>query len=157
MRHFDNFAAWLIRKGVERQPDEIISRDGEAYLQRWHLIPKNRFCNIYLHRFSRSDHDAPHDHPWASATLVLKTGYLERLARGYRWCAPGGLYFRRSVTTHQVVLTQKSGDELLPVWTLFITGPKVRDWGFHCPKGFVPWQEFVNPTNSGEIGPGCGE
>lgn len=43
------------------------------------------------------------------------------------------------------------------VWTLFLTGPKVRTWGFWCPKGFVPWFDFVKPEASGEVGRGCGE
>jgi hypothetical protein len=45
----------------------------------------------------------------------------------------------------------------MPAWTLFITGRRVRDWGFHCPKGWVPWQEFTDPTDSGRVGKGCGE
>ncbi len=41
-------------------------------------------------------------------------------------------------------------------WSLFITGRKVRTWGFWCPQGFVPWHEFVDQTDSGNIGRGCG-
>jgi hypothetical protein len=44
-----------------------------------------------------------------------------------------------------------------PCWTLFITGPRVRSWGFHCPGGWVPWQRFTAPDDAGAIGPGCGE
>ena len=44
-----------------------------------------------------------------------------------------------------------------PAETLFITGPRVREWGFACPKGWVPWQEFVAPSDKGQIGRGCGE
>ncbi len=44
----------------------------------------------------------------------------------------------------------------LPVWTLFITGPRVRDWGFHCPSGWRRWQDFVAETPDGNtVGPGC--
>lgn len=42
-------------------------------------------------------------------------------------------------------------------WSLFITGPNVRTWGFACPKGWVSWQQFVEPERPGEVGRGCGE
>jgi hypothetical protein len=44
-----------------------------------------------------------------------------------------------------------------PAETLFITGPKVRDWGFHCPNGWVHWRDFVANDGIGAIGRGCGE
>jgi hypothetical protein len=51
----------------------------------------------------------------------------------------------------------RSHSRELPALTLFITGPKVREWGFHCPQGFVHWRDFVHPDDPGGIGPGCGE
>jgi hypothetical protein len=33
----------------------------------------------------------------------------------------------------------------------------VRDWGFHCPQGWVPWRKFVAADNPGAVGRGCGE
>ena len=36
-------------------------------------------------------------------------------------------------------------------------GRKVREWGFHCPRGWKVWTSFVDMTNTGAIGPGCGE
>jgi hypothetical protein len=42
-------------------------------------------------------------------------------------------------------------------WSLFITGPRRREWGFWCPKGFVHWKKFVDMKNPGEVGPGCGD
>ncbi|WP_165421915.1 hypothetical protein [Pseudoxanthomonas winnipegensis] len=41
-------------------------------------------------------------------------------------------------------------------WTLFLFGPKRREWGFHCEgKGWVPWQEFTAAGKPGEVGKGC--
>lgn len=49
----------------------------------------------------------------------------------------------------------------VPCWTIFITGPKVREWGFWCGQRFVPWRIFTgsdhNVTGVGSIGAGCGE
>ena len=44
-----------------------------------------------------------------------------------------------------------------PFMTLFITGPKIRDWGFWCDKGtrFVPWEKFTKNGVPGERGSGC--
>lgn len=41
--------------------------------------------------------------------------------------------------------------------TLFITGPRIREWGFHCPKGWVHWKKFCAVDQPGQIGSGCGE
>lgn len=43
----------------------------------------------------------------------------------------------------------------LSAWTIFIMGPRLRTWGFHCPKGWVPWYKYVNKDNKGLVGPGC--
>jgi len=38
-----------------------------------------------------------------------------------------------------------------------MTGPRVREWGFHCPNGWRHWKDFVSQENKGEQGVGCGE
>lgn len=43
-----------------------------------------------------------------------------------------------------------------PCWTLFIAGKWQRDWGFHCPKGWVFWRDFVDESGDG-VDRGCGE
>lgn len=41
-------------------------------------------------------------------------------------------------------------------WTLFVFGPTLREWGFHCPeRGWVRWQEFTAAGKPGEVGRGC--
>ncbi len=32
-----------------------------------------------------------------------------------------------------------------------------RNRGFHCPNGWVPWQEFTAGENGELVGKGCGE
>jgi hypothetical protein len=40
-------------------------------------------------------------------------------------------------------------------WTLFITGPVVRRWGFHCERaGWVHWEDFT-ADGGATIGKGC--
>lgn len=65
----------------KRPPDKIIGEDHDPYLLRWHLIPRNKFFNIYLHKFMRSDDDrALHDHPWSwNISLLIKGAYIEHM------------------------------------------------------------------------------
>lgn len=140
---------------ASRQPDFIIGKPGDDYLQRWFVIPRNRFFNVYLHRFLRSDDDrALHDHPWLNASFLLDGEYVEHtIPQGginvrTRYVA-GDIRLRGARSAHRVELTNG------PCWSLFITGPRVREWGFHCPAGWRHWTEFVSRHNSGEIGPGC--
>jgi hypothetical protein len=45
---------------MKRAPDQVIGGRERPYMLRWYLIPRNRFCNIYLHHFLRSDDDRAH-------------------------------------------------------------------------------------------------
>lgn len=139
---------------IARKPDFIIGKPDNPYLLRWYLIPRNKVFNIYLHKFLKSDDDrALHDHPWIfNLSLIIKGKYLE-----YK---PGGIvknrhrfipYLRIGEAPHRVVLINNQ-----PVWTVFITGLVVREWGFYCPSGWKHWKEFTKKTDNGnETGKGC--
>ncbi|MPZ58464.1 MAG: hypothetical protein GEU91_18620 [Rhizobiales bacterium] len=152
-------ANWLLLRlsllAHRRPPDQVIGREGDDYLRRWYLIPRNRWCNVYLHHFLRSDDDrALHDHPWWNLSFLLAGSYVEHTisAGGINVRAlrrAGDFKFRTARSAHRVELVDG------PCWTLFLTGPRLRDWGFHCPNGWVPWQRFTDSTNSGRVGPGC--
>jgi hypothetical protein len=133
-----------------RKPDVVI---GDSYLQRWHLVPRNRLLNVYLHRFTGSDDDrALHDHPWPSMSLLLRGGMTEhfRTPGGERWRTLPWLrpVFRRAEFAHRLALRHG------PAWTLFITGPKVREWGFLCAGGWRHWSAFTDETGQ-RVGRGC--
>lgn len=145
----------LMQRTQSRPPDFIIGGADNPYMRRWWVIPRNRFFNVYLHEFLRSDDDrALHDHPWWNCSLLLFGEYTEHtIAAGginhrsiYR---AGDLKFRRAGYAHRVELHAGS------CWSLFITGPVVRGWGFHCPNGWRPWKEFVDGRDNGAIGRGC--
>jgi hypothetical protein len=159
MKAPDRIVKWIagrmLRMEREWRPDFIIGKPGDDYMRRWFVIPRNRFFNVYLHRFIRSDDDrALHDHPWMNCSLLLQGEYTEHtipqggIHQRKRYVA-GDLKFRGPRSAHRVELTAG------PSLSLFITGPRVRDWGFHCPAGWRRWQDFTAPHNSGEIGPGC--
>jgi hypothetical protein len=155
------FAAFLLPRLVgrafRREPDLVVGHVSDPYLWRWWLIPRNRFVNVYLHRFMRSDDDrALHDHPWWSFSLCLFGEMLEHtIARGgihrKRLIEAGDVRFRSATFAHRL--------ELAPgeiCWTLFITGPVMRTWGFHCTDRWVHHLRFADPLVPGKPGPGCG-
>lgn len=167
----------ITKAGMEDRP----------YLKRWWIIPRNGVFNIYLHQILRSDDDrALHDHPWWNASIILKGGYVEitpptrddlhwlaasgftvdtssQVARDLaamgrpfvrRVRKAGSIVFRKATAAHRLEIERGVAE---CAWTLFITGPRIRTWGFLCPQGFVPWQDFVDNANTGAVGRGCGE
>ena len=141
----------LLTIAVRRPPDVIIGGHDAPYLRRWHLIPRNPVFNIYLHAFARSDDDrALHDHPWHNLSLLLCGSYVEHTPTARHRRAKGALVLRGPRAAHRIAL------DAGPCWTLFITGPRLRAWGFHCPQGWRHWQDFTNAADGGStIGKGC--
>ena len=130
------------------KPDEEICGD---YMHRWYLIPKNRWLNVYLHRFQEPDPGRDlHDHPWWSLSIVLKGRYVERFSMDGETHTrtvgglTGFLRLRRPTTRHAIAWVSPGG-----CWTLFITGPKVREWGFHTTGGWVHHSTYDDPPASG--------
>jgi len=135
---------------MQRDPDFII---GDNYLRRWWVVPRNESCNVYLHEIRQSDDDrALHDHPWANRSLIIAGSYHEHTPDGVFVRKAGDVVDRSADALHRLVV-----DADQPVISLFMTGPVVREWGFACPKGWVPWRDFVDARDSGQIGRGCGE
>lgn len=140
---------------MRRPPDFTIGGAERPYMHRWFVIPRNRLFNIYLHRIVRSDDDrALHDHPWANCSLLLDGSYFEWLPRRHpykfgdavvlRRRGAGSLVFRRARSAHRLELAEGAA-----VISLFVTGPRVRVWGFFGPQGWVPWQQFTDPDDPG--------
>jgi hypothetical protein len=172
MRLIERIAATLIGRALAREPDQVIGGQADPYLRRWWLLPRNPVRNVYLHQFLRSDDDrALHDHPWLfNASWLLQGSYVEHTI------APGGVHVRTrreagalklrfGPAPHRVELEHQRidvprlgicGHFERSCWTVFITGPRVRTWGFHCPEhGWVHWRRFTDPDDPGRTGPGC--
>lgn len=135
---------------MHRKPDFVIGND---YLRCWWVIPRNPWCNVYLHDIRKSDDDrALHDHPWPNTSFLIAGGYIEHTPHQSFARVAGDVVTRPAEALHRL--------EVLPgmsAISLFITGPKVREWGFACPQGWVNWKDFTNPDDSSQTGRGCGE
>lgn len=157
----------ILRWARARQPDFIIGGADNPYLRRHWLIPRNRFFNIYVHEFLRSDDDrALHDHPWLfNASWLIDGEYIEHTiaaggihVRTHR--RAGAFKYRWGSAPHRIELLAfddfRADRFLLPCWTVFFTGPVVRDWGFHGPeRGWVHRKDFSAADDPGAVGKGC--
>jgi hypothetical protein len=131
-----------------RNPDVVIGGD---YLSRWWIIPRNDYMNIYLHVLHRDDDDrALHDHPADNTSLIIDGSYREITPEGEFLREPGQIVHRKAADPHRLELVTEE------CVSLFYMGPKYRQWGFHCPQGWVQWNLFVDPDNPELAGPGCG-
>lgn len=143
---------WALRVLVDRvrrrPPDRNI---GPGYMLRWYAWPRNKMSNLYVHEFLRSDDDrALHDHPWWSVSVCLSGEMIEHLPSGRVRCVRAGdVRLRSARHAHRLELVS---DRAL---TLFLTGPVVRTWGFHCPQGWRHWRDFTAGPNGESIGRGC--
>lgn len=180
------------RTGEPRKPDFEVVRgdDRQVYLRRWWVIPRNNRFNVYLHNMLLSDDPILHDHMYWSLSLVLTDGIRERWVEepkkireqagryldehevlSYRMEAlanirefrAGDLVLRSANMAHQLIIGEGKN-----AWTLFITGPRIKDWGFWCPRGKRHWEDYVargqDPSKQGNgaattsgKGVGCGE
>lgn len=161
----------ILRWARARNPDFIIGGQEAPYLRRHWLLPRNRWLNVYVHEFLRSDDDrALHDHPYLfNVSWLIDGWYIEHTIREggvgvatmrsagefkFRW---GSAPHRVELVTQTMVRAGLVESAPAPCWTVFITGPRVREWGFHCGHRWVPWQEFTDARDAGAIGKGCGE
>lgn len=131
-------------------------------MRRW-VLWRWRGFQLALHNIMRSDDDrALHDHVGWNLSLILWGRYTEHLShawqpkghpahlkprRRHQWLP----YFRAAHKPHRLELRHG------PVWTLWLRGPHIREWGFHCPKGWVHWTRFTAGGKEGQstVGRGC--
>lgn len=137
--------------------------DTGPYLVRWSLTTP--FGDIKLHHILRSDEERDlHDHPWSFVSLILWGGYWEHTAEfvfgdpryDYRdsvsglpstrrtWHGPGSILRRPAPSPHRLELPRGRS-----AWTLVITGPRTREWGFRTICGWLPWNEYARGKQEG--------
>lgn len=143
------FLTWLDKIGRKRI---IMDRtSNEPLLTRYYLFLKDRDrfpFNVFLHKFHKGDPDDVHDHPWPYATLILKGGYYEwipqfnnkgeKVAEIAVWRGPGSFRVCGANSYHRIEL-----DPEVTAWTLFMPGPKKRDWGFLTRKGWIQHEQYL--------------
>jgi hypothetical protein len=93
------------------------------YVRRW--VFECRWFSLRLHHWLASDDQRHfHDHPWDYLTIVLRGGYVDVGPEGQRRLWAPTFAFYRAEHQHSVVVNPGGA------WTLLITGPERRPWGF---------------------------
>lgn len=102
---------------------QCLGRPECPYMQRW--VFNFGFFSIRFHRWFSSDDDRHfHDHPWWYLTLVLRGGYTDVSPAGEDVLRTGSIRWRSALHRHTVKVNAGG------CWTLMLTGPEVRRWGF---------------------------
>lgn len=131
----------LLRKYFEHK--EIgWSEIGEEFTR--YFLVKSRFGNIYLHQLNAPKwHPECHDHPWGFVAILLRRGYTERIGTVDYRRRPGQVLFRPATFLHNVITPYGTS------WSLIITKPKSREWGFKpCNRQAIggtdplPWSKY---------------
>lgn len=109
-----------------------LGREECPYMERW--IIEFKLFSLRLHHWLYSDDQRNyHDHPWWFITLVLKGSYIDISPKNQdliteerveELMSVGKIRYRPSKWKHTVKVSEGG------CWTLLLTGPEVRDWGF---------------------------
>lgn len=149
----------LIVAVPDREPDFIIGGKENPYIKRWWMTERAADkVRVYLHNQKRDDDDrALHDHPAHNTSIIISGGYWEHLPGGVVMRRlPGQVIKRKAEDAHRLELFRDlATGAIIESWSLFIFHENIREWGFHCPKGWVPWQKFVAEDDPGSVGKGC--
>lgn len=124
------------------QWEDIKRGDNGEYLLRLTIFKCPLFA-IMFHQFLADDDECLHDHPWSFASLIIGGGYNEDTPDGRRtWYSQFSLLRRPAEWRHRVVLARDRRNRVRRAATLLVMGPKVRQWGFWTPHGWVPWFKY---------------
>lgn len=107
---------------------------------------------VRIHEVITSDDSrAFHDHPWTFLSIGLVGTYVEETPfvgidgavpppgapdNWHRTLRAPFINVKRATDLHVLAVPGRS------VWTLFLSRPKTRSWGFAGPFGWLPWRSF---------------
>lgn len=127
-----------------------------GYLHRWHLLPRNRWWNLYLHKFVGPD-PLPwlHNHPGTSISIMLRGGYDEEFqsdisspvevrSLGFpnlSWRSiQVSFSWRGRSSFHRINKLYRQ-----PVWTLWLHSRSEESWGFLINGKLYPAERVLDP------------
>ena len=117
------------------------------YITRLHVV-KTPWFAVCVHWLNHHDPEPfLHDHPVSFLSIILRGGYTEeraditakhwtrvkRVERHHDWFN----FIRASKDDPHTITYVRPGTV-----TLCFMGPKVREWGYHTPDGWVHWKKY---------------
>ena len=127
----------------------LTHEEGSAvYMRRWwlrrELSEDGHGCNgHYVHLFENDDPVNLHNHPWASASLLLHGGPIfEDTREGTSIIHNRQIVVRPANHRHRIRLrngppAHSGAATKIPAMTLFCTGERVQEWGFEKADGSI--------------------
>lgn len=113
-----------------------------GYMRRW--VVQTPIGTLRLHHISAIDDDEDlHDHPWWFASMILAGSYRHVVRRANERASreitrrPGSVSVLSATDAHRIVEVSDGG-----VWTLVLSGPRVRRWGYTTATGWVAWRDY---------------
>jgi hypothetical protein len=104
------------------------------FLTRLHIV-KTPWFAICLHWIHKADAEPwEHDHPVSFLSIFLRGRYAE--IRDGELKIRKRLNFVKATDTHRILAVGRG------VLTLCFMGPKVREWGYHTPDGWIYWRDY---------------
>lgn len=103
--------------------NEALGKKECPYAYRW--ILNLGLFSVRVHHFIRSDDKRHmHDHGWSFLTMVVKGSYTDVSPGGRDLLTRWSVRYRRADHKHYVDVPEGG------CWTVLVTGPMVRKWGF---------------------------
>ena len=127
---------------------EIISKEGIVHFKRYGI--QTPWFGIYLHFIYKADEDKHlHDHPWNYTSIVLKGSFVEQRPSGsllfnVKRLYPGDVVRRKAGEFHKIYALMTPA-----VYTLFLTGPRIREWGYNVNDTWVDNVNYRKNKNQG--------
>jgi hypothetical protein len=125
--------------------------NNRVHLYRWTLF-RCRWFQVVLHNFRSDDPPDLHDHAWWNVSIVLRGVLKETTYKHVPWAVLPAYYSRYlragSVRIRSAAELHRLSVVRGPVWTLFITGPERRQWGYDTDAGWIPWQRYPEKHNT---------
>lgn len=104
-------------------------------MERWVL--NVGLFSIRIHHWRSSDDGRFfHDHPWNFITLVLRGSYVDVSTSGRESMTLGTIRYRSATHAHTTEVAPSG------CWTIVLTGPVVRRWGFWVKDRWVKANKF---------------
>lgn len=127
--------------------------DEKPYLERYHLLRLPFGYRVYLHRFVASDPGRGlHNHPWNHAVSWVLSGYYSEVRmkgprENYRLktrrVSAGGFNLIGGSVFHRINV-----DEGKECWSLFMHGPRAKDWGFLRGPDYLRHEQVVGTQSN---------
>jgi hypothetical protein len=108
------------------------------YITRLHLV-KTPWFAVCLHWINKPDPEPwLHDHPVTFLSILLRGWYREKRGN-YRITQETRRWFNfiRAYDRHSICEVSPGG-----ALTIAFMGPKVREWGFQTPVGWLYWRDY---------------